>query len=150
MLAIQIAGRDCMSNRERVISEVNRIPLQAEDFASPQSVKRTEHDNQFQLRALRSGKQLVHLVAVVEAADEAILLGTVDFIRWIGCNQIGLDGILERLVDDGMVVDDRVCVDALKLLRVKILDVLCFQGAERSWVFLEVRDDGASRQLAIG
>ena len=68
-------------------------------------------------------EKLVDLMAVIEAAHEFVLLGSFDLVSRVGWDHVHLDGILERPVDDGMVVDHSVGGYTLQLQGVEVLNV---------------------------
>ena len=132
-----------MTDREGVGIQVDGVPLKAEDLAAAQSVEGRQLDGKFQRVALQNLKQCVDLRAVVEVADEGRLLWALDSVGWIEGNQVHLDSILERPVDDGVVVNDRVRVDPFELLGIKVLDIRRRQLFQRDAERLEVWDDDA-------
>ena len=99
--------------------------------------------------ALDGLKQRVDLCAVVEAADEPLLLRALDLVGGIVGDHVHLDCVLERPVDDRVIVDDRVRIDALKLLGVEALNVRGRQPLQRDFPLLKVRRNGAFNQRCI-
>ena len=77
-----------MTDRDGVIFKVNGIPLQAKSLTPAQSIKCTEQNREFQLGSFGDLKELVYLLCIIEAADEAVFFRTVYPVGGIRRNQI--------------------------------------------------------------
>lgn len=80
-------------------------------------------DRKLQRVAFQMEEQLVDFMAVIEAAHKLVLLGAFDPDSRVGRDHVHLDGILERPVDDGMVVEHGVGGYTLQLQGVEVLNV---------------------------
>ena len=87
--------------------------------------------------------------AVVEAADKAFLLRALDLVGGIVGNHVHLDCVLECPMDDRVIVDDRVGIDALKLLGIEALNIRCRQSLQCDSPLLKVGCNGALNQRSI-
>ena len=132
VLAVKVARRDGMPDRNGIGIEVDGVPLEAEHLAAAQTVEGSQFDGQLQRMALDGLKQRVDLCAVVEAADKPLLLRALDLVGGIVGDHVHLDCVLERPVNDCVIVDDRVRVDALKLLGIEALNVRGRQPLQRN------------------
>ena len=82
---------------------------------------------------------LLPFAASKRALTSAIFLRTLNLIRRVYINQVNLHGILESLVNVGVIMNDRGRADTLKLTQVKLLNVFRGQGLEGNSLFAEVR-----------
>ena len=80
-------------------------------------------DRKLQRVAFQMEEQLVDFMVVIEAAHKLVLLGAFDPDSRVGRDHVHLDGILERPVDDGMVVEHGVGGYTLQLQGVEVLNV---------------------------
>lgn len=71
-------------------------------------------------------------------------------VRRIRREQVGLDRVLERPVDDGVIVNHGVGADALKLRRVEVLNVLGGQLLQRHASLLEPGAYGIAKHPEVG
>lgn len=125
-----------MLNRDRPILKVDGIPLEAQHLAPAKPIERGQLHRRFDDQSLHTVEQTIDFILVVEAGQEAVLLGPVDFVRRIRQKQVSLDRVLERSVDDGVIVNHGVGADAPQLRRVKVLMCLAvsfFSVMPRFW-----------------
>ena len=83
VLAVKVARRDGMPDRNGIGIEVDGVPLEAEHLAAAQTVEGSQFDGQLQRMALDGLKQRVDLCAVVEAAYKPLLLRALDLVGGI-------------------------------------------------------------------
>lgn len=113
VFAIHVAAGHGVLNRDRAILKVDGVPLEAQHLAPAKPVERGQLHRRFDDQPLHTVKQPVDLVLVVKAGQEAVLLGPVDLVRRIRQEQVSLNRVLERPVDDGVIVNHGVGADAL-------------------------------------
>ena len=95
-------------------------------------------------------QQLLDLVLGVEVGPEAVLLGPVYFQHRVGFQIILADGILERLAEDGVVVDNGVGGAAIQQdLFLKLVQHLRRDFTELQAQRLEVLRDAALNHLVV-
>ena len=140
-LAVQIAGCNCVTDGNGVMLKVNGIPFQTDCLTAAKSVECTEQDRQLKLASFGGFKESVHLIGIIEAANKAILFRTLNLVCRVHFNQVNLHCVLERLMNVGMIVNDRGSTDTLKLFQVKLLNVLRGQIFERYFFLTKVRCD---------
>ena len=119
-----------MADGDGVVLKVNRAPFQPQGFTSPQSVESAQEDRDLKASAFCSGKEFFNLVTIIEAANKAILPGPFHLVRRIRWDQVNFDGVFQRLMDVGMIVNDRIRRNPLQLLHIECLDVGRFQVTE--------------------
>ena len=107
--------------------EIDGVPFQPKHLTAAEAVERGNEYRQLIPRALDDTEQLLKLRFAEEDRGEAVLSGAVDLVRGVLREQIRFDGVLERLVYDGVVVDDGVGFYFLQLFRVKTLNVVGLQ-----------------------
>ena len=130
-----------MPDGDGFVLKINRIPFEPHHLAAAQSVECRQHDRQLQRGSPRCLKEPVHLVAVIKRGGKPILPGPLHLVSRISVDQIRLDGVLERPVDDRVVVDDSIGGYTLELIGVEHLDVYRLQSAQRDAPLLKVRCD---------
>ena len=96
-----------MIDRNGVLLKIDSAPLQPNDLAAPQAVKRPQQHRKFQLCSCNSFKEFIQFLFVIEATVELILLGSLNFIRRVGRDHVIFDSVLERLMDICVIVDHR-------------------------------------------
>ena len=72
-----------MADRDGVVFKVDGVPLQAERFTPPQSIKCAEQDWKFQLGSFGNLKELIYFIGIIEASDEAIFFRAVYLVGGI-------------------------------------------------------------------
>ena len=87
-----------MTDGDGVLVKVDGIPFQTDCFAPAQTVERTEQNRKLKFASLCSLEKSVDLIGIIEAADVAVFLRTLNLIRRVYINQVNLHGILESLV----------------------------------------------------
>lgn len=92
--AIQITGSHRMIDRNGVLLKIDSAPLQPNDLAAPQAVKRPQQHRKFQLCSCNSFKEFIQFLFVIEATVELILLGSLNFIRRVGRDHVIFDSVL--------------------------------------------------------
>lgn len=130
--------------------KVDRLPSEADDLAAAQPVERAEDDRELDGIAAHRAEKLVELRLVVDTADEGRLFRPLDAVGRVELDKAHLDGVLQRLADVRMAVDDRVRTHALDVQTVLIvlLNVHRRELAERQVLRLEVRQQPlADREL---
>ena len=125
--AIQIAGSHRMIDRNGVLLKIDSAPLQPNDLAAPQAIKRPQQHRKFQFCSCNSFKEFIQFLFIIEAAVELILLGSLDFIRRVSRNHIILDRIFECLMDICVIVDHRRGLYPLQLFLIEHLNIMCLQ-----------------------
>ena len=128
-----------MPDRDCVLVKVDGIPFQTDCLTAAQTVECTEQNRQLKFTSLSGFKERVDLIGIIEATNLAVFLRTLNLICWVYINQVNLHGILESLVNVGMIMNNRGCADTLKLTKVKLLNILCGQILECNFLFTEVR-----------
>lgn len=106
-LAVKITGSNRVTDGDCVLVKVDGIPFQTDSFTPAQTVERTEENRKLKLASFCSLEKSVDLIGIIEAADVAVFLRTLSLIRWVYINQIDLHGILESLVNVGVITNDR-------------------------------------------
>ena len=96
MFAVDVHRGDSVTDDDGVVFKVNGIPFETDDLAASQTVESTEQNRQLQFGSLGNLKELVHFVRIKEAADEMILLGTLNLVRRIRRDQIQLDCVTDE------------------------------------------------------
>lgn len=119
----------------------NSIPFQTDCFTPAQTVECAKQNRQLKFASLSGFKESVDLIGIIKAADITILLRTLNLICRVYINQVNLHGILESLVNVGMIMDDRGSTDALEFLHIELLNVLCGQILESDLLFTEIQCD---------
>ena len=150
ILAIDGTAGDCVSDGEGALLKVDGIPAQAHDLAAPQSIEGGQLHRHLDVRARHSRKQRVQLALGVEARLIGALAGAVHLVGGIHRDEVGLDRVAQRPVQNGVVVNDRVGLHPLALLHVKRLDVSGRQALERDALLAEPRFNGVAQQPAVG
>ena len=108
VLAVHQLFRHLVIDGDGLALKVDRRPLQPQYLAAAQTVVGCNEDAKVQRVILRDFQQLLDFILGVEVGPEAVLLRAVNFQHRVGFQIILADGILERLAEDGVVVNDRV------------------------------------------
>ena len=138
-----------MPDGEGILLEVDGVPAQAHHLAAAQTVEGRQLHRHLDERAAHGGKQRCKLAFGVEARLVAALARPVHLVRRIHRDQVGLDGVPERPVDERVVMDHGVGLHALPLLDVERLDVNSGQPLERDALLAEPRVDGVAQKPAV-
>ena len=138
-----------MPDGEGVLLKVDGVPAQAHHLAAAQAVEGRQLHGHLDECATHGGKQRCKLAFGVEARLIAALARPVHLVRRIHRDQVGLDGVPERPVDERVVMDHGVGLHALPLLDVERLDVNSGQPLERDALLAEPRVDGVAQQPAV-
>ena len=93
---------------------------------------------------------MLQLVCVEENRFVVIFLGSVHLVRNVLRKHIGFDCILERRVDDGVIMDDGIGLDGFQLIRVEGLQMPGLQSLQREVLCTEIGRDGDFDELLIG
>ena len=150
VLAIHVTAGHGVLNCDRAVFKVDGVPLEAQHLAPAKPIERGQLHRRFDDQPLHAVKQPIDFVLIIEAGQEAVLLGTVDLVRWVRWEQVGLDRVLERPVDDDMIVNDGVGADTLELRRVEVLNVLGGQLLQRYASLLEPGTYGVAKHPEVG
>ena len=130
-----------MGDGDGLFLEVYGIPAQAQGLAAPQTVVSGDLDAQLQRIARDGIKQVEHLVLAVERAVVDVLFRTVHLVGRVLGEDVLFYRALERLADDGVVVDDRVCGAAIvQDCLIEVLNMLGRECAELDGRGGKVRD----------
>lgn len=130
--------------------KVNRRPLQPQHLTPAQTIIGRDEDAQVKRVILRDFQQLLDLVLGVEVGPETILLGPVHFQHRVDFQIVLAHGILERLAEDGVVVDDGVGGAAIQQnLLLKVVQYLRRDLAEFQAQRLEVLRDATLNHLVV-
>ena len=100
--------------------------------------------------AARRLKERVYLICIVEAGHIAFFLWALYSICRVGRDQIQLHCVLQRFMDDGMIMDHRTAADSLALLQIKLLDVFRSQFLQFRTMLAKIRDNHAVSKVAVG
>ena len=128
-----------MPDGDGFVLKINRIPFEPHHLAAAQSVECRQHDRQLQRGSPRCLKEPVHLVAVVKRGGKPVLPGPLHLVCRIDVNEVCLNSVFERPVDDRVVVDDGIGGYAFELTGVEHLNVHRLQSAQRDAPLLKVR-----------
>ena len=124
-----LGGVDGVADGQRVFREVDRRPLHANHLTSAQTVVRREEDGDVNFVIPGKIEQLLHLLGVVEAGDELLLLRAVCLIHGVRRDDAPLDGIDECLVQHAVIP---LAGGALQICvaqeSVKIIDLIARHG----------------------
>ena len=150
ILAVDGAAGDRVPDGEGTLRKVDGIPAQAHDLAAPQSIEGGQFHRHLNVRAGHRHKQRVQLALRVEARLIGVLAGAVYLVGGIHRDEVGLDRVAQRPVQNSVIVNDRVGLHPLALLHVKRLDVSGRQALERDALFAEPRFNGVAQQPAVG
>ena len=123
ILSVHRAAGHCVPDGEGVLFKVDGIPAQAHHLAAAQAIEGGQLHGHLDERAAHGGKQRRKLAFGVEARLIDDLARPVHLVRRIRRDQIGLDRVAERSINERVIVDDRVGFHALPLLNVERLDV---------------------------
>ena len=130
--------------------KVDRRPFQPQNLTAAQTVVGRDEDAQVERVILRHFKQLLDLVLGVEVGPEAVLLGPVYFQHRVDFQIVLAHSILERLAEDGVIVDDRVGGATIQQdLLLKLVQHLRCDLAELQTQWLEVLCDAALNHLIV-
>ena len=108
ILAVHPLFRDFVVDGHGFPLKVDGRPFQPQHLTPAQTVVGRDENAQVERVILRDFQQLLDLVLGVEVGAEAVLLGPVNFQHRIDFQIVLAHGILERLAEDGVVVDDGV------------------------------------------
>ena len=139
-----------MLNRDRPAVKVDGVPLEAKNLAAAQAVESRQLHRRLDQQPAHAVEQAVHLVPVVEARLEAVLPGPVHFVRGVHVDQVGLDRVLERSVDDGVVMDHGIRLHPLHLRGVEVLNVPGRQSFQRHALLPEPRQKRVPQHSLVG
>ena len=150
VLAVHQLLRHLVVDGDGLSLKVDRRPLQPQHLAAAQTVIGRDEDAQVERVILRDFQQLLDLVLGVEVGPEAVLLGSVHFQHRVGFKIVLADGILERLAEDGVVVDNGVGGAAIQQdLLLKLVQYLRRDFTELQAQRLEVLRDAALNHLIV-
>ena len=150
ILAVHPLFRDLVVDGHGLPLEVDGRPLQSQHLTPAQTVIGRDEDAQVERVILRNFQQLLNLVLGVEVGPEAVLLGPVYFQHRVDFQIIFAHSILERLAEDGVVVDNGVGGAAIQQnLFLKLVQHLRRDLAELQTQRLEVLCDAALNHLVV-
>ena len=126
----------------------NSIPFQTDCFTPAQTVECAKQNRQLKFASLSGFKESVDLIGIIKAADITILLRTLNLICRVYINQVNLHGILESLVNVGMITEIEVfevrlnepLLDAAVLKQIDkeipyhLLFILTCDGKAQEWI----------------
>ena len=118
-------GTKGVADRDGLGVEVNGVPLQSDDLAAAQTVERRHDDAELYRLALGFFKKIVQFLRVVRFADKLGFLRALHPVRRVRVDQAGFVGIVQRLTNVCVAVNDRVgrnTVD-IEFVGVVILDM---------------------------
>ena len=126
-------------NGDGVPLKVDGVPFQPQRLAAAQAVK-GGHLNQQGVRIILGRfQQPLQLLLPVIVRNVPLLLGALHLVGGVEGKQVHFDGVFQRLVNVGMVMNHRGCADTFLLRQAEVLNVLCGQVLERHFLFVEVR-----------
>lgn len=150
VLAVHQLFRYLVIDGDGLALKVDRRPLQPQYLAAAQTVVGRNEDAQVQGVILRYFQQLLDFILGVEVGPEAVLLRAVNFQHRVDFQIVLAHGILERLAEDGVVVDDGVGGAAIQQnLLLKVVQYLRRDLAEFQAQRLEVLRDATLNHLVV-
>lgn len=150
ILAVHPLFRDLVVDGHGLPLEVDGRPFQPQHLTPAQTVIGRDEDAQVERVILRDFQQLLDLVLGVEVGPEAVLLGPVHFQHRVDFQIVLAHGILERLAEDGVVVDNGVGGAAIQQdLLLKLVQYLRCDLAELQTQRFEVLRDAPLNHLVV-
>ena len=110
--------------------EVKGTPFQTDNLTAAQAIKGSQKNHQFNLMPLDDFKQIQDFRIQVVVALEGLRLGNDNPISWIAWDQVFVNRIVQRPVDQSVVVLDRGWLASLQFLLVKSENIVFGQITE--------------------
>ena len=117
---------------ERVLLKVHRIPFQPHNLAAAQAVKRSQHNRHFDFVAAHRIKQGVHFFPAAKVPGKLVFLWAVYLVSGVHVNQVSFHCVFQSAMNNRMIVNYRVRFHTLQLFLIKTLDMNRFQVAQRN------------------
>ena len=150
VLSVHVAAGHRVLNGEGALRKVDGVPLQPEYLAAAQAVEGGQLHRGLDEQPVHGSEQPVDFGPVVEARLKAVLAGPVHFVRGIDRDEVGPHGILERTVQQRVVVNDRVGLHPLHLRGVEVLNLPGGEALERHALLLEPGQNRGAKHPFIG
>lgn len=126
-LSVKIHRGDGAADGDGAMFKIDGIPFLSQHFTTPQTVKCRHQYRQLQPCVPHGFKQIFQFFCIEEDGLISILAWPVHLCRNILHHQIHLYSIFQCLIDDSMVMDDRICLYFPQFFRIKALQVPCLQ-----------------------
>ncbi len=101
-----------VADGDGLLHKVDCAPLEADSFSPAQPIKGGKDDAKLDGLAFHQREQLFQFLGVVHTASKFVFLGALYPVGRVRVENPGFEGVLQRLSDVGMAVDDGVCADA--------------------------------------
>ena len=121
---------DLVTDGDGLTLEVDRVPLEPQHLAAPQAVVGGDADRRFQRVALDHAEQPEHFLLRIVRRLIAVLARLVHAVGGIAVDDVLLHRVLERPVQHGVVVDDRVC--RVAVVQDRLIEGLELRGRQRA------------------
>ena len=150
IFAVYFGFYDLVTDGNGLSCEVDCIPFQTKDFASPQAIVGCNLNGQVEGIFAECFHQSQHFIDSIEGGMVHILLGTVDFLHGILSQDLFLHDSLECFTQDGMIVDDSIrCTPIAKDALIKAINVCCFYIHESEFHGIKVGVDSTVDQITV-
>ena len=143
------ASCDRVPDGNAVVVEVEGAPFQADDLAAAQAVEGGQKDYQLDLVSLDDLKQVQDLGIQVVVPFEGFGFGDDDPVGGVAGDQLFIHRIVQRPMDQGVIVLDGGWLDALQFLFIKGKNIVFGQVAEGNGMLPEVRGDRVVELLFV-
>ena len=121
---------DLVTDGDGLVLEVNRVPLESQHLAAPQAVVGGDADRGFQRVALDDAEQSEHFLPRIMRRLIAVLARLIHAVGGIAVDDVLLHRVLERPVQHGVVVDDRV--RRVAVVQNRLIEGLELRGRQRA------------------
>ena len=128
-------------NGDGVPLKVDGVPFQPQCLAAAQAVKGGHLNQQGVRMILGRFQQPLQLLLPVIVRNVPLLLGALHLVGGVEGNQVHFDGVFQRLVDIGVIVDHRTGRHGFQLMQIKALNVLGLDSVQRQSGVSEIRCD---------
>ena len=141
LLAVDLALRHRVADREHVSLKVDGVPFEPQRLAAAHPVERDHLKQKPELVGLGGLEQRLQLLGVVVLRLVVVVLRRLGLVRRVEGDQIHHHRVLERTVDVGVLPADGAAGDLLQTVEIVRLDVPPLQLAEGDAESAEPRGD---------